>query len=115
LVESRWIREVHSRRRAFWVNLWDITEGEQEKQIAWYLPEVNSGKEKEVKDQEGKEIPNKKEGGHHQSLHSSDSYHQGMLPETETQHQKKEQLYQHHKNSQPAQQEMPTRRIKIHK
>jgi hypothetical protein len=74
---------------SFWINLWDITEGEQEKQISWYLPEVNSGTEKEVEDQEGKEIPNKKEGGHHQSLHSSDSYHQGMLPEPETQHQKR--------------------------
>jgi hypothetical protein len=101
--------------RTFWIDLWDITEGEEDKQITWYLPEGNSENKKELGDLEGKERPNKKEEEHHQSHHSSDSYHLDMLQGTQHQHQLKKQLHQHHMNIQSARREMPTRRVRIHK
>jgi hypothetical protein len=98
--------------RAFWIDLWDITEGEEDKQITWYLPEVNSENKKEQEELEGKGKPYQKEEGLHQSHHSSDSYHQGMHLGTD---KLKKQLQQHQTNTQSARQEMPTRRVRIHK
>ena len=98
--------------RTFWIDLWDIIEGEEDKQITWYLPEVNSENKKEQEELEEKGKTNQKEEGLHQSHHSSDLYHQGMHLGTA---KLKELMQQRPTKTLSARQEMPTRRVKIHR
>jgi hypothetical protein len=98
--------------RTFWIDLWDIIEGEEDKQIIWYLPEVNSENKKEQEELEEKGKTNQKEEGLHQSHHSSDLYHQGMHLGTD---KPKELIQQRPTKTLSARQEMPTRRVKIHR